>query len=216
MTARTSAMGDRRGFTLVEILVVMTLLGLIAVALFGGLRFGARAWESGNARSAAFSEIEIGQSLLRRLLEQSLSLEDEEGDATFAGRQDSLRFTAPAPAQFSLGGIYLFELVSEPDEEHEKLVLRWELYRTENLEDPFQDEETSDQRTLIHNVEAVRFGYYGTPEEGREDARWFDDWEEAELLPSLVSIKLEMAEADPRHWPELQVAPKSGFGAVFQ
>ena len=59
----------RRGFTLVELLVVMTLLGLIATALFGGLRFGVRAWESGGARSAAFAEIEIAQSLLRRLLE---------------------------------------------------------------------------------------------------------------------------------------------------
>lgn len=208
--------GDRRGFTLVELIVVMTLVGLIAAALFGGLRFGARAWEIGATRSAAFSEIEIGQALLRRMLEQSLSLADEEGNSTFVGQQDSIQFTAPAPAQFSLGGIYLFELSTKPDEEHEKLVLRWQLYRPEILEEPFEDAETTDQRTLIHNVEAIRFGYYGTPDDDRSDPQWFDDWKEAELPPSLISVKLEMAEKDPRHWPELHVAPRTGFGAVLQ
>ena len=170
----------------------------------------------GNARSAAFSEIEIGQALLRRLLEQSLSLEDEEGNATFVGREDSIQFTAPAPAQFSLGGVYLFELATAEDEEHDKLVLRWQLYRPENLDEPFQDEETTDQRTLIHGVEAIRFGYYGMPDEGSGDAQWDDDWNEAQLPPSLISVKLEMAEGDQRRWPELQVAPKTGFGAVLR
>ena len=33
------------GFTLIELLVALTLLGLISVVLFGGLRFGTRAWE---------------------------------------------------------------------------------------------------------------------------------------------------------------------------
>ena len=33
------------GFTLVELLVAMTLLGFLTVLLFGGLRFGTRAWE---------------------------------------------------------------------------------------------------------------------------------------------------------------------------
>ena len=207
----------RRGFTLVELLVVMTLMSLIAVALFGGLRFGARVWESGGARSAAFAEIEITQSLLRRLLEQSLSLEDKEGYATFLGEKDRVQFTAPAPTQFSLGGIYLFELVTEADEEHRKLVLRWELYRAENLDEPFENEDTTDQRTLIHNVEEIEFGYYGEPEEDeRDNAQWYDTWEEADLPPSLVSMKLELAKQDPRDWPELRVAPKTGFGAVFQ
>lgn len=217
MTGPKSLVTCRRGFTLVELLVVMTLLGLIATALFGGLRFGVRAWETGGARSAAFAEIEIAQSLLRRLLEQSLSLEDEEGFSTFLGEKDRVQFTAPAPAQFSLGGIYLFELVTEADEEHRKLVLRWELYRTENLEEPFENEDTTDQRTLIHNVEEIEFGYYGEPEENdRDDAKWHDTWEEANLPPGLVSVKLELAKQDPRDWPELRVAPKTGFGAVFQ
>ncbi len=40
--------GGRRqaGFTLVELLVAMTLLAFLSITLFGGLRFGARSWEA--------------------------------------------------------------------------------------------------------------------------------------------------------------------------
>ena len=38
------------GFTLVEILVAITLLGLLMAALFGGVQLGVRAWEASEAR----------------------------------------------------------------------------------------------------------------------------------------------------------------------
>ena len=38
------------GFTLVELLVGLSLLGLISLLLFGGLRFGLRTWEAGGTR----------------------------------------------------------------------------------------------------------------------------------------------------------------------
>ena len=211
----------RRGFTLVEMLVVMTLLGLISVALFGGLRFGARVWESGDRRSAAFAEIEIAQSLLRRLLEQTVALSDPEDFSSFVGEEEWLRFTAPAPSQFNLGGIYVFELRGEEDEVHKKLVLRWQLYREETLEDAFENEAEEDssvggRRTLLRGVEEIRFSYFGTPEANDDDPRWYDVWVEAEQPPSFVSIKLGMAPEDPRSWPELQVAPRTVSSVVFQ
>ena len=36
---------DAAGFTLIELLVTLTLVGLISLVLFGGLRFGTRAWD---------------------------------------------------------------------------------------------------------------------------------------------------------------------------
>ena len=71
------------GFTLVELLVAMTLIGLISVALFGGLRFGARAWEAGNERAESFSQLEVVQSLLRRELNLADSLLGSDGRFSF-------------------------------------------------------------------------------------------------------------------------------------
>jgi prepilin-type N-terminal cleavage/methylation domain-containing protein len=40
-----SSLAADAGLTLLELLVAITLLGLLMAALFGGLRLGARAWE---------------------------------------------------------------------------------------------------------------------------------------------------------------------------
>ena len=59
------------GFTLVELLVAITLLGLIAVALSGALRFGARVWDVGTERGAQSSRVEAAQNFLRRRIAEA-------------------------------------------------------------------------------------------------------------------------------------------------
>jgi general secretion pathway protein J len=39
--------GNRRGFTLLELLIALTIVSLIVVIIFGALRIGIRAWEKG-------------------------------------------------------------------------------------------------------------------------------------------------------------------------
>ena len=51
MTPRTEP--EAAGFTLVEILVAITLLGLLMAALFGGVQLGVRAWESSEAEETS-------------------------------------------------------------------------------------------------------------------------------------------------------------------
>ena len=64
--------GGRRqaGFTLVELLVAMTLLAFLSLTLFGGLRFGARSWEVVVDSSAERDRIATTQTFLRDRLGQ--------------------------------------------------------------------------------------------------------------------------------------------------
>lgn len=206
------------GFTLVELLVAMTLIGMLFVALFGGLRFGARVWEAGVDRGQEFAEVEATQALLRRQLDQMLplpGLDQEEQEISFAGEQDRLVFTAPAPSQFGLGGVYYFDLFTERAERGRQLVLRWQLYRPDR-DEPFNDRE-SQQRTLLENIEAIEFGYYGDPEqvefgEGSDKGDWRERWVEAALPPQLIAVRIAFPENDNRYWPELIIAPRSATG----
>jgi len=206
------------GFTLVELLVAMTLIGLLFVALFGGLRFGARVWEAGVDRSEEFAEVEVTQALLRRQLDQLLplpGLDQEDQAISFSGDQERLIFTAPAPSQFGLGGVYYFDLFAERAEQGQRLVLRWQLYRPDR-DEPFNDEE-SQQRTLLENIETVEFSYYGDPElfeigERIDTGEWRERWVEAALPPQLIAVRIAFPENDTRYWPELIIAPRSTTG----
>ncbi len=71
----TAARGPRhpvdQGFTLLELLVAITLLGLLMAALFGGLRLGARVWETGETRLDASARVQIVQDFLRQRLAEA-------------------------------------------------------------------------------------------------------------------------------------------------
>ncbi len=212
MILTQSGLRTTGGFTLVELLVAMTLIGLIFVALFGGLRFGARTWEVGNTRSEVSAQTEVAQSLIRRQLAQAIMLPGfERGDFSFEGEAERLRFTAPGPSQIGLGGIYLFELFTETSDQGQRLKLRWRLHRPDlDPDSPLEDEDRK-TRVLLDGIDALRLGYYGDPE-GRRDPQWSETWEGHEVLPTLISVRLDLPQEDTRRWPELLVAPRGSSG----
>ena len=50
MSDRRAGQAAAHGFTLLELLAAIMLLGLLMAVLFGGLRLGARVWETADAR----------------------------------------------------------------------------------------------------------------------------------------------------------------------
>ena len=90
------------GFTLLELLVAMTLLALLAGLLFGGLSFGVRVWEKGDAELEKLAELQIAHGLIRRVISRALISGVTDGEsqdtAIFEGTADGLRLVGPAPA----------------------------------------------------------------------------------------------------------------------
>jgi general secretion pathway protein J len=206
-----------RGFTLIELLVVLTLVGLMSVALFGGLRFGARVWQTGNERSDNAQQTVLVQHLLRRQLEQTAAAvprpEEETGtevDSGFAGTSDELTFTAALSDRFGYGGLYAFHLYTLDGHDGRHLMLDIALDRDDGpLPLPEEHEPT---RVLLADIENVELRYYGIPDSERQgrgtQAGWYDSWEAETNLPRLISIEAGFREGDPRRWPRLLVAPR--------
>ncbi len=211
------------GFTLIELLVALTLLGLISVVLFGGLRFGTRAWEASNLRAEQLAQVQAVQALLRRRIAQALPPGPEaardagldERRRAFAGESDALQVLAAVPSHAGVGGIYAFDLAVIEDRAREgagvRLEFTWRLHRADDeaeLGDP-PEAGLGGRRVLIDGLVRLQFRYFGAPDSGGT-ADWRDRWEPEAGLPGLIAIEAEFPEGDGRAWPLLQIAPKLG------
>ena len=190
------------GFTLIELLVGLTLLGLIVVAVTGGLRLGIAGAGRVTERAAALDELRGAQSFLRTRIEAARPVrwQDDAGSPlAFEGRAASLSFVSDLPAYPDIGGLYKLKV----ERRDGNLVLVRQL--TEGREAGFALRD-GDMDIVARQVSDVRFSYFGV-QRGDREARWHDDWRADVALPSLIRIRIS---ARGRAWPDILVAPRLG------
>jgi general secretion pathway protein J len=193
-----------QGFTLVELLVAITLFALLSVMLFGGLRFGMQATEAGTARMDWTAEIAAATGFLRSQLADAQPLEKDEGggrkSVAFEGERDSLEFVVLPPAFLAQGGWHTLHLGVEREDGRDLLVVRWRVVRPDQETDAVSPPEAS---VLLGNVRTVEFAYFGTLVDG-DQPEWHAQWRGANTLPQLVRFSVSFA--DGRQAPDLIVA----------
>lgn len=192
------------GFTLLELLIGLALVGLILSLVFAGLRLGTRSWDAGEQRMAESSGRAQLLAFLRVALEQAYPYRWQDGGAThaaFFGLPDALAFVGPLPNHAGLGGRYLVVLRLEEGEEGQDLVLRWR--PPEAGARDFSDLDEAPRVVLAKSVQGLEFAYFGSAGEAEAPA-WGDQWNQREALPRLVRLRIL-----PGHtaaWPDLVVA----------
>jgi len=87
---KPSALHQNNGFTLLELLMSLTILSIIVVIIFGALRIGVRAWEKGEKQVDAHQRYRIVLDLMKQQL-SSIRLKKikNEGQASFFLKGDS-------------------------------------------------------------------------------------------------------------------------------
>ena len=212
------AMNDRlhhrapwAGFTLLEVLVALALLGFILVALAGGVRFGVRAWQAEERRGAGAAELEAVHGLLRRMVAtaQPLPLAGLGPPGTtlfFDGRSNEMSFVSDLPD--AIGGAGPYDLALELAEGG-RLVLRW---RPHVRPVPGSSPGPYSETELMRGVAGLDLRYF-VPATTEQAAGWLSEWRQPGALPALVRVKLRLAAGDRRRSMELVVAPLLGtFG----
>jgi general secretion pathway protein J len=187
------------GFTLVEMLVSLTLLAMAGVLLAEGFASGRGVWARVEAHTVAGQDVSAAQGLLRSRIEQLHPATRYVGAAPVVdldGGADHLDFLSPPVGSGGLGEVRRQHLDLTPKGELELASTGLRASAPEPAHD----------HILLRHVSRLDLGYFGaaTPDGARA---WRSAWTQAGTPPELVRVRVGFALGDRRTWPELIVRP---------
>lgn len=193
------------GFTLLEMLVVVTVLGFLIIGLTQGVRTGLTLWEAQSRRVGETAELDAAARILRALLSgiapsPSVGPTGGAGGLELKGSAASLAFVGDLPT--GLGTTQRADITLELS--RGRLVLHWTPHRHElsiaAVSPPTETE-------LVGNVERLDLAYWGTSSSGQETG-WQAEWD-GPAIPELIRVRLVFSANDRRRFPDLIAAPQS-------
>ena len=210
----------RRGVTLLELLVAISLMGMVSLGLLFGLRIAASAWQKGNSRLAADRQVLAAGDLFAQQVANARPRKVNVGPLDrqiqvfyFQGEHDRLRFlTATSLSGRSRSGLWLAEYSFRVDDGGRcKLTYNEWPFREDSdaaptilglredavshrqvvrFAEPAQNPQTRD---LYHDLDSCGFEYL-TQRLG-EDPRWEPEWiSDRPLLPPAVAARFRSRE----------------------
>ncbi len=194
------------GFTLIEVLIAMTLLSVMVVLLFSSLKIAAESWNAGENKIAEVNEKAVVYQFFKRHImvirplplltdEQNFAVEAQQA---FQGFSQSLRFVSALPASSARKGLQVFTLALDTANRKNLLVTLI----------PYRPEarlEMGKPEILLGNIAELKFSYFGKTEDVAE-LMWRDEWSIADRLPSLIKISIKLD--DGSDWPDMVFALK--------
>lgn len=192
-----------RGFTLIEVLLAITLLSMILAMAVGGLRAAQRASTTGEAVIEQTNNLRVVHQFVRRQLSLAQALiieqeEDAEFPIRFIGDKDWVRFVAPMPGYLSYGGAYVQQLAIEPGPNGRELVF---YYAMLNGYEPGEIEDT-EGIVLLDGLNGGEFWYLSEDPETSQPL-WDNVWEMVDQLPMAVELDLDIERENRMVWPTL-------------
>jgi len=191
------------GFTLLETLVSLVVVGLILSGLAQGFRFGIAAWDAQSRLLAAGGDLDSVDRGLRRLVAR-MDPAGDEAHPPLLGGPASMSFTAPLPEEAAVPGTRraAMRLALEGD----RLVLTWAPAPHATPLAPVRTSETE----VLRGVVRLELAYFG--QAGQAPPAWRNTWT-APRLPDLVRVHIAFRAGDPRHWADIVEAPRQSTPA---
>lgn len=198
--------GRQAGFTLLELMLSLAIVGLVSLIMFAGLQVASKAWESGDREMEAqqrlrilitnlFEEIKSSYNLLIRVENKTFLL--------FRGTSTSMDFVSTADSissTFFSTGLKLVSLsVSSGGSGPQGLIVR-ESSLDNTEDDPFESDIEGITYSLAPDVIDLRIRYFAYPPAGLNQdeettGEWYDSWggnvEEVQSSGDAAELDLE-------------------------
>jgi general secretion pathway protein J len=190
------------GFTLLELLVALVVLGMLMGILTQAVDVSLRSWRLQSGTIARRSDLESVDRALRHLIEH-MDPGTFATQATVDGQAHAMSFTTDLPMAAEALRTRTADVALGVDAQH-RLLLHWTLHFPGQQADMRRENTTE----LLSGVERIDIAYR---QEGGD--AWLAEWH-APGNPALVRIRVVFPAGDRRRWPDLVAAPKRGRPVV--
>ncbi len=189
---------DAPGFTLLEILVALVVLGFVLVILAQGVQFGLQAWRSQARVTTERGDLDTVDRTLRNLVERM----DPGGQAAGTRVQGDARrvaFTTDLPLAAAQPATRHADVSLSVDGAH-----RFSLFWVAHFRNWVGPARVPEQATLVEGVDHVEISYW-QPADKDKPGGWLAQWDGRRGAPPLVRFRVVFADSR-RHWPDIVVA----------
>ncbi|MBI5847565.1 MAG: prepilin-type N-terminal cleavage/methylation domain-containing protein [Nitrospirae bacterium] len=184
---------DNRGFTLLELLIAITLSILILVVLGAAMRLGYMSQSKGTERSEVTQKVRILEDRIAWLIRGTYPFflkKPDEKKIFFDGKSDRVGFVTSSidthgAGPEDLAGLKWVSIFAD----NEGLKIREKIYF---LEDVFEDS-NGKVYLLDPEVKKIEFEFFEI-KEGEKQGTWISEWDpkDKETIPAAVKVKITL------------------------
>ena len=196
------------GFTLLELLVGIALLGLIATLLLSGVQLGTASRDRVAQMAAELEDLRLIETFLRPRLQEALPYQvaarGDQPRIAFTGNANSVRFLVSSLFRDDERGIRDVRIAFERAGDSGRLTAYDAAW---TVADDFAIATTvipsGDAHLLVDGLDTATFSYFGASPVHAQP-RWHQEWSASAALPQLVRLELQ---ASGTALPPVTVAP---------
>jgi general secretion pathway protein J len=203
------------GFTLIEMLLAISIFSMVVVVIFSSFLLGIGSWEKGEEDIEFFQKLRSVSELLYREINSTYIykitpgvLDTHRKFCAFFGKSDSLKFVSYANLHRRTGGLSLLELWVE---DGKGLMMGEDAALVSNLSDLEDIDLREEDRSVVlfPEVKKVEFRYFDRKNKG-DEGEWLERWDPKDKrtrLPLFVEITLSISDKNDEELTERLIVP---------
>ncbi len=171
------------GFTLLELIISITLVAIIVLIVAGAANLGYRSFNSGERKLNAVERLRASFIIIDAQIQSGVPLTLEDGGVKqyyFVGEQDSLKFSTNHSIWGGQRGYVIVNYRVETDEKGKRTLFASE-YKV--------GMEIQKETKLLEGFNEITFDYF-SQDVTEEEGEWITQWVDEEMMPTKIKLNL--------------------------
>jgi len=171
------------GFTLLELIISITLVAIIVLIVAGAASLGYRSFSTGERKLNAIERLRASLIIIDAQIQSGVPLTLEDGGVKqyyFVGEQDSLKFSTNHSIWGGQRGYVIANYRVEADNQGKRT-----LFASENKVGMENQKETK----LLEGFNEITFDYF-KQDSTEEEGEWVTQWVDEEMMPTKIRLNL--------------------------